>query len=223
MIDRPDVDPASVREELLTLEHANRRFGVYQMTLDSLQRFLARLAVVELRILDFGTGHADIPRALIAWARQRRLPITVTAVDGNPTVLRSARESCRDWPEIQLVQQDLRSLPYPAESFDVVLCSLALHHFTEEDAVGILGRMQEMARIGYILNDLRRNYSAILLTRLLLPVFSKSLIVRQDGSQSSRAAFTVGELRSMASRAGLRNFIIRRHQGVFRMALEGRK
>jgi ubiquinone/menaquinone biosynthesis C-methylase UbiE len=176
-----------------------------------------------LRVLDLATGAADVPRAIVAWARKSGTRIQVTAVDGNEEVLRSAREWCRDWPEIHLERCDLLEIPYERESFDIVLCSLALHHFTDENAVRILRKMNEIARIGFALNDLQRNWLTIWTSELLARTVMRSPIVRNDGPQSFRAAFTVRELRGMAEEAGMKNFRVKRHQGIFRMVLSGRK
>src|SRR5205807_4284658 len=176
--------------------------------------------LASLSILDLATGAADIPRALAAVFRARQQPVTITAVDCNPAVLLIAEESCRDWPEIRLEQHNLLSLPYASESYDLVMCSLALHHFGAEEAVTILRRMQELARLGYVVSDLRRNWLAIWVTELLSHTVIRSPIARHDALQSCRAAFTVGELRAMAQRAGLGKFRIKVAQAFFRMVLE---
>jgi ubiquinone/menaquinone biosynthesis C-methylase UbiE len=212
-----------LREELEMLEQANRRLGGHRLVLQCVERLLTPLPPNPLSVLDLATGAADIPRAIAAWLRQRRLPVAITAVDLNPEVLGIARKACDGWPEIRLEQYDLLDLPYPADSFDVVLCSLALHHFAAADAVRILGRMQELAKVGYLVNDLRRNWLSIWTTELVAHTVIRSTIVRQDAPHSCRAAFTVPELRSMAEQAGLSNFTIKRHHGIFRMVLEGRK
>src|SRR5271156_4825308 len=133
LMDRPGISHTLLREELQILETVNRRWGAQELVLECVQRFLDSPRTTSLTILDLGTGAADIPRAIVAWARQRKLPVTITAVDGNSGVLEIAREACRDWPEIRLEQHDLRALPYAADSFDLVLCSLALHHFDSAD------------------------------------------------------------------------------------------
>jgi len=174
-------------------------------------------------VVDLATGAADIPRAIVAWARKNGTKIKVTAIDGNAEVLRSAREWCRDWPEIQLEQCNLLELHHPPKSFDIVLCSLALHHFTSPDAVKVLRRMNELARVGYVLNDLQRSWLTIWTAELLARTIMRSPIVRHDGPQSFRAAFTVNELRSMTVEAGMKDFRVRRHQGIYRMVLSGKK
>jgi ubiquinone/menaquinone biosynthesis C-methylase UbiE len=148
--------------------------------------------------------------------------VEITAVDSNPEILRIARENTADWPEIRVEQQDLLALPYPAASFDVVLCSLALHHFSDADAVAILQSINHIARSGCIINDLRRNRIAIGLSKLMAHTIITNPIARFDAPASCERAFTIAEWRAMAARAGLQNFTIRRHR-FFRMALTGRK
>jgi len=222
LMDRPDVNKEWLREELEILQKINR-FGAHRLMLRYVSQLLGSTKVDILRVLDLATGAADIPRAIVAWAREKRMRVRVTAVDRNDEVLRSAREWCRDWPEIQLERCDLLELPYGRESFDIVLCSLALHHFKTDDAVRILRRMNEIARVGYAVNDLQRSWLTIWTAELLALTIMRSPIVRQDGPQSFRAAFTVRELLGMAAQAGMKNFHVRRHQGIYRMVLTGKK
>ncbi|HVU26406.1 MAG TPA: methyltransferase domain-containing protein [Verrucomicrobiae bacterium] len=223
LIDRPDTGQMLLREELRILEKANRRLGGHHLMLQCVERLIGVSEIKSLNVLDLATGAADIPRTIVDWARKRQLPITITAVDNNSEILSIARESCRDWPEIRLEQHDLRALPYAPESFDLVLCSLALHHFDLADAVAILRRIQELACVGYIVNDLRRNWFCIWVTNLLTPFLTKSSAFRRDAAQSCRAAFTVRELRSLAEQAELNHFQIRRQHLFFHVTLEGLK
>ncbi len=223
LMDRPGMTRAVLREELQALERCNRWLGGHDLVLRYVRRFMRLTRVASLSILDMGTGAADIPRAIAGWARQRKLPVMITAVDGNSEVLQLAGQWCHGWPEIRLEQHDLRALPYSAESFDLVLCSTTLHHFESADAVTVLQSMHKLARRGYVVNDLCRNWLAICTTELFVRTLFCSPVVRHDAVQSFRAAFTVRELRAMAERAEMRHFQIIRHHAVFRMILEGRK
>lgn len=223
LLDRPGMDPALLDHELQTLESFNRRMGGHALALRYVKRFVRAIKPVSLSILDLGTGAADIPRAIAAWARQRGLPVEITAVDGNAKILEIARSSCAAWPEIRFEQHDLRNLQIAENSFDLVVCSLTLHHFDAADAVTVLRNIRAIARRGYFVNDLRRNWPAIWSTELFVRGMVRNEAFGHDAIKSCRAAFTPGELREMAAQAGLTHFKIHRHQVFFRMVLEGRK
>jgi SAM-dependent methyltransferase len=220
-LDRPDMEPALVQEEFELLADTNRRFDGHGIVLRHVQRFIDVTAPRSWHILDLGTGSADIPRAIATWAREAGVAVTIVGVDSNPIGVRLATAASADWPEIRIEQQDMLGLPYETRSFDLVICSLALHHLADEDAVRVLRRMQELARVGFIVNDVRRNWLSIWATELLARTVIQSTIARNDAPQSTRAAFTPRELDALARRAGLVNYRISRHHGIFRMVLEG--
>ena len=222
MMDRRGNDPELLRADLHTLESINRFLGGRRLALWYLDMFLKAAPMSSLTILDLATGGADIPRTVVQWARRRNVRVEITAVDGNPEILRIAREQCAAWPEIHIEQHDLRALPYPTASFDVVLCSLTLHHFVETDVVAILRRIHDIARVGYIVNDLRRNRIAICLGKLMARTIITNPIARFDAPASCERAFTVAELRTLATQAGMGTAAIHRHR-FFRLALVGRK
>lgn len=220
-MDRPGQDPLLLRADLAVLERINRHLGGHSIALRHLSEFYATTGARnpdgELSVLDLGTGGADVPRAIAG-----RFRAAITAVDANPDILQIARERSAGYPNIRFEQHDLRALPYPPGSFDVVLCSLVLHHFGEDDAVAILRRIHEIARVGYIVNDLRRSRVAIWLSQLMARTVITNPIAQFDAPASCERAFTVAELRALAERAGLEQFEIHRHR-MFRMVLVGRK
>ncbi len=222
VMDRLGNDATLLRADLRVLDYINRFLGGHRIALDYLDELLDTVPMNHVTILDLATGGADVPRAIVQWARQKRIGVEITAVDRNPEILTIAREQCAGWPEIRIEQHDLLALPYAAASFDVVTCSLTLHHFTRANAVAILERIDDIARVGYIVSDLRRNRIAIGLSKLMARTIIRNPIARFDAPASCERAFSVADLRAMAARAGLDNFTIRR-QRFFRMAMAGRR
>jgi SAM-dependent methyltransferase len=220
IMDRRGNDAALLRADLGVLDYINRFLGGHRIPLDYLDELLDTVPMNPLRILDLATGGADVPRAIARWARQRHVAVEITAVDANPEIVTIAREQCAAWPEIRIEQQDLLALPYAPASFDVVLCSLALHHFSEANVVAILRRIHDIARVGYVINDLRRNRVAIGVSKLMARTIIRNPIARFDAPASCERAFSITELRAMAAGAGLSGFIIRRRR-FFRMAMAG--
>lgn len=78
---------------LADIRKVNRFLGDYRATLkyfSSLVPADAGPLAGAIRVLDVACGSADIPVALVAWARRQGIHITVTAVDNHPIAVREA-------------------------------------------------------------------------------------------------------------------------------------
>jgi ubiquinone/menaquinone biosynthesis C-methylase UbiE len=170
-----------------------------------------------LRVLDVATGGADLPREVARVLRGRGVRAIILAIDFNPITLACARERSRAVPELRFARGDARRLPLRTASVDVVLGSLVLHHFGEEEAVVVLREMARVARRALIINDLRRSPTALLLIWLITR-FCRNRMTRYDGPLSVRRAFTPAELRRLAAAAGLDGARVMR-QPFYRQAL----
>jgi ubiquinone/menaquinone biosynthesis C-methylase UbiE len=220
-MDRPGADPEILSEDLRNLRVINRLFG----GLSAVQRSIIPLFHAmekgrEVRILDLATGSADHPIALANLARARGDVIHITAVDKNPHMVEIARERTAGYSNIIIEQQDLLSLPYPSQSFDIVLCSLAIHHFSRGEVVRILQTMNKISRTGYIVNDLNRSWIGAWTAWLYTHSTTRNPMTLHDSHISVLRAFTPDELRSMAEEATLRRYRIST-QPFFRLILVG--
>ncbi len=223
MVDLPDADPTLLREEMHNLRKINRRFG----GISPVRREIAALASGvdpsrPVTILDLATGSADIPVALIEYFRSTGRPVTITAVDRNEVALEEASRHAAGSPGITFVRGNILELGYPDGAFDIVLCSLALHHFGNADAVTIIREMKRLARAGFVLADLRRSYAALCGAWLYTRLTTRNIMTLTDAIASVRAAFTEAELRDLLLRAGVGDAAIRRAPG-FRLVATHRK
>src|SRR6185295_307191 len=109
----------------------------------------------------------------------------------------------------------------PSE-YDVVMCSLFLHHLSTEEGRGLLYRMRCAARQMVLVSDLVRSAWGLRLATVVPRLFTRSRVVHEDAVRSIRAAFTPDELRELAGEAGLEGAVVapRRHQ---RMLLTWRR
>ena len=154
-------------------------------------------------MLDLATGCADIPLAIARWADRRGLPLTIIASDADPSILALAAQQIAGHPDITLARYDARAVPLPDKSFDIVLCSLSLHHFSPDDAVQVLREMNRLARIGFILNDLRRGRLGYAAAWLAARLTTRNRLTRNDAPLSVRRAYTPAELAELLRRAGI--------------------
>jgi hypothetical protein len=98
---------------------------------------------------------------------------------------------------------DARCLPFGDLSFDVVMCSLALHHQVPDDALAMLREMRRVARRGVVVNDIVRCWRGYWGAWLLSRTLSRNPLTRHDGPLSVRRAYTRPEMLALAAEAGL--------------------
>ncbi len=218
-----DLSPESYTIEehdggLRELRLVNRYLGDVHVILKHLSTIAAGSGRDKLTVLDVGTGSADIPAAIAGRARKTGLEVFITAVDVNPQAIRIARNMIGEDPMIKFAVADGLELPFRDNSFDLVLCSKTLHHFTAKEAVRLIQGISRIARQGCIIMDLRRSWVAYALIFALTRLFSRNRITRFDGPLSVLRAFTPGELASLASCAGASRFKISR-EPFWRMAI----
>jgi SAM-dependent methyltransferase len=221
LIDLPGTDSREMAQTLRDLAWINRYLGGTRVVLRELPPLLEGLPP-PVRILDVATGFADIPRAIVRWARGRGLAVEVEAVDRGPQVLELAREACAGHPQIRLREGDALDLPYPDGSFDVALASLVLHHMEGDAPARLLGELHRVARRGVLVNDLRRGRWPHAVTWACLHAVSRNRLIRNDGPLSIRRGFLERDLLDLARAAGWKEAQARRHP-FFRLALVGRK
>ena len=173
-----------------------------------------------ITLLDVAAGSADVPAALVEWGKSRGIGIKVTAVDVNEYVVRHAREWTDGKGAFDFVAADALALPFKERSFDFVLCSLTLHHFREDEARGLLLGIARTARVGYLVDDLRRHLVPFFLIYLITRLLTGNRLTRCDGPLSVLKAYTREELSRLARSAGLSDFRTLRHRW-WRMALVG--
>jgi 2-polyprenyl-3-methyl-5-hydroxy-6-metoxy-1,4-benzoquinol methylase len=220
LMDEPGRPPSELAHALSDLRGVNRWLGGTRVVLRHLSRLVERYPRASWRILDIGTGSADIPLSIVRWAKGRGIGIEIVATDNHPTTLELARRHTAETREITIESADALRLPYADGSFDVALCSTALHHFdSETDVVRVLREMDRVSRIGFIVNDLARSRAALAGARLLAAtVWRRHVLTRHDGPLSVRRAFTPAELRAFAASAGLSGARVHAHV-PFRVAL----
>jgi 2-polyprenyl-3-methyl-5-hydroxy-6-metoxy-1,4-benzoquinol methylase len=201
--------------DLVNLQSLNRRFGAHRLVLDYLEPVLARRQ--PLQIVDLGTGAADIPRVVVARARELGCPVLVTAVDRQQPTLTIAEKFSAGFPEIRFVAADFLTFA-EGTLYDVVLCNLVLHHLDETDAIRLLRRCRELSKGAALVTDLRRSRLAQAGIFAVTELFYREPMTRHDARLSAERAFSFPELRKLAVAAGWWGFRHRRAP-FFRQAL----
>ena len=190
---------ADVEDNLDEMWRLNRWLGgVRALTRHLYPRLLAVPGPAS--VLDLGTGAAQFPAAIAAWARRQRTTVNVFGLDWAARNLAVAR--WRSQP-VGLLQADAQRPPLAAGAVDFVISSLFLHHFTPEAVIALLRTGYATARRSLIMTDLVRGVLPGLAFRLVQPALARHPFTRHDGQLSIRRAYTPAELRALAAAAGL--------------------
>ena len=203
-------DPGVSRRELDVSFRFIRRINRFLGGTAALREFLAREAAGwdrsrPIRLLDLGTGAADIPLAIGEWATGRGFRVESVGLDDHPGCLAVAREATAGRGDVVIVAGDARSALdlFGPRSFDYVHAGMFLHHLGDEDVVRVLRIMAQVATRSIVWNDLWRSPTSRIGIHLLTLFSADS--VRFDARLSVEKGFTRAEAMDLAARAGLRH------------------
>jgi SAM-dependent methyltransferase len=203
LMDRPQPVSEELETDLLNLVSLNRYFGSHRLVRSFLRQWIA--PGQPYRILDLATGAGDIPRLIADWARERDISVRIDAVDANPSTLEIAGKHSAGYPEIEFVRDDVLTYDSPL-TYDLVCCSLALHHFSREDATRLLRRCRALSHRFVLVADLERCAATLASVYAVTALIYREPMTQFDGRLSARRAFSFAELQALAEEAGWKDF-----------------
>ena len=131
--------------------------------------------------------------------------VQIDALDQQPATLEVAKKLSATYPSISFIEGNILEWDAP-DPYDIVLCTLALHHFSEDDAVRVLRKCSELSRKFVLVSDLRRGWAGTIGVHLLTATIFREPMTRFDARLSIARAFSLSELAQLAQRAGWKNF-----------------
>ena len=209
MMDDPALDEAEHARALRGLRFLNRISGTAAALWRSIRPLAAAPGHGAVRVLDIATGSGDIPLMLARMAHRDGLSLSIEACDASERAVRIAELNASKAGEtVRFFRLDAVQDRIPGE-YDVVMCSLFLHHLEAEHVVEVLYKMRSAARRLLLVSDLNRTRAGYLLAWAATRLFTRSPVVRTDALLSVRAAFEIEEMELLAEEAGLRGAKIR--------------
>lgn len=202
-MDDPSLDGRRHMAALDGLSRINRITRSAAQVWSAITPLLDEPSAPPLRVLDIATGGGDLPIALWRRAHKQGIQLSAAGCDISQRALDRARErSLRAGAQVEFLMIDALQNDLPA-GFDVVTCSLFLHHFDPTQARVVLEKMRLAARRMVVVCDLRRTARGHALAWAGARALSRSDVVHTDAALSARAAYTIDELRTIADAAGL--------------------
>jgi 2-polyprenyl-3-methyl-5-hydroxy-6-metoxy-1,4-benzoquinol methylase len=211
LMDDPTLDPALHRDALAGLRRINRVSGSSRVLWSEIARLLPGVESRPLRVLDIGCGGGDVVAGLARRFSDGQA-VVLDGCDLSPFAVRTATAyaSRLGLSGVRFFEHDVLRDEIP-ETYDVVTCSLFLHHFNDADAGTLMRRMIAAARQMVLIDDLCRTRLGYLLAWVGCRVLSRSPVVHHDGPVSVARAFNPAEIRKLASEAGLNDVRIQLH------------
>ena len=201
------MEGALFRDTLDKLEIINRFLGGNSVTINGLKNLLKNQSKNKtITIVDLGCGNGDILRDVAKFGRKNNYSFNLIGIDANLAAIEYAKELSKEYSELSFKTIDILSEDFKKQSYDVVLCTLFLHHFKNEELISFLKTTTNKATIGVVVNDLHRHKLAYYLFKLI-GFFIKNKMVRQDGLTSVLRAFKREDLENIPVTVGTQKLL----------------
>ncbi|NTV61709.1 MAG: class I SAM-dependent methyltransferase [Chlorobiaceae bacterium] len=202
--DRELMDGESVGENekldvIRALDRQNAAMQVYPMILDIVLPLVCEAAAEsgkkEVRVLELAGGTGGFALALAAETRRQGLPVRVTCSDIVPAYIGEGKKRAAQLQlPVEFVLLDaLDPLGFGSETFDIVMVSQSLHHFTPGQLAVMIARSARHASGAFVGID---GYRSLLLAAGVPLVAALQLIpsFALDGLTSARKFYSETEL-----------------------------
>lgn len=176
------------------LKRVNKLLGGNAITINGLKKLLANKQNEQITIVDVGCGDGELLRQCAKFTRKKGWDCLFIGIDANNHILKTAKERSKAFPEISYKVINVLSPDIEEISADIFLCTLFLHHFTNQQISQVLNNLLGQAKIGVVVNDLERSKIAFTLFKLFSAIFIKTRIAKHDGLVSVARGFKKNEL-----------------------------
>jgi 2-polyprenyl-3-methyl-5-hydroxy-6-metoxy-1,4-benzoquinol methylase len=199
------MDDFSIKGDILhntldTLASINKWLGGNNITMNSLRKMLKGYSkTAPIIIIDLGCGGGDILRRISSYGKKEGYTFKLIGVDANKEAITYARHLSKKYNDISFIDCDIFSEEFETLEYDLVLSTLFLHHFKEEQITNVLHTLKNKAKLGIIVNDLHRHSMAYYLFKLVCLTIKNRMII-DDGLTSILRGFKREELTSFSNK-----------------------
>ena len=189
-------------ETLLTdLKNVNKWLGGNEITISGISKLLNDTSTKEtITILDVGCGDGELLRVVSEYVVKRGFKVIGIGMDFNEHILNEARIRSEKFPNLSYIKKDVFTENLEDSTYDIALCTLFLHHFSNDKIVELLTKLTNSAQVGVVVNDLQRSRLAFNLFKIVGGLLLKTKIARHDGLVSIARGFRRKDLQELSRR-----------------------
>lgn len=190
-----------LEKTLQDLDNINKFLGGNTITINGVKELLKNCTKGSpIVIADIGCGSGTILRKIAEWGRKKGLNLKLLGIDANIHAIELAKQKSTQFPEIDFEALNIFSEEFQKKEFDIILCTLTLHHFKNPEIISLLNSLYKQVRIGIVINDLQRSKKAYYLFQAFCKVFINNEIARLDGLTSILRSFKKKDLRGLSTK-----------------------
>lgn len=199
-----------LRDALDKIASINQLLGGNALTLKGVEKLLKSTpSEKEIVIVDVGCGNGDMLRSLADFGKKNNFKFRLIGIDANAFTINHAQNLSKNFSNISYECLDIFSPSFVEIKCDIVLCTLTLHHFKDQEIERLLAVFYEQARLGVVINDLHRTAVAYRLFQALCFVFQLNAMSREDGLTSILRGFKKEDLEEFSKKLNFKNDTIR--------------
>lgn len=199
-----------LRDALDKIASINKLLGGNKVTLDGVKTLLKGVDKARpITMLDVGCGNGDMLRTLADFANENGWNFRLYGIDANAFTIKHAQSLSNQYPNISYHCEDIFKENLPLANFDIILCTLTLHHFKDQEILSLLSFFHSQSRLGLVINDLHRSKLAYYLFTALCFVFGLNDMSREDGLVSILRGFKRADLQNYSEQLQFRKVTIR--------------
>lgn len=194
------MDDFELQGEILTdsldnIADINKLLGGNKVTLQGIEVLLKnKMPSGKVKITDVGCGNGAMLRMLADYAKKNSLVFELIGIDANKATIEHARSLSSGYPNISYQCSDIFDENQWEEKCDIMLFTLTLHHFADQEIIDLLQNLKKTVRMGIVVNDLERSALAYRLFTALSYVFKLNDMSREDGLVSILRGFKKADL-----------------------------
>ncbi|SDS39004.1 methyltransferase domain-containing protein [Christiangramia echinicola] len=210
IMDDFDLQGEELGRTLNDLDNINSWLGGNKITIKGVEKLLQKGSPKNtISIADIGCGNGAILRKLADWGRKNGYNLELVGIDANTHAIAIGEDLSAEYSEISFRSLNIFSEEFRKLEFDIILCTLTLHHFKDLEIINLLKQLYVQSNKGVIINDLHRSSTAYILFKAFCGVFVDNEIARKDGLISILRGFKKADLNRYKEQILAKNHSIR--------------
>jgi 2-polyprenyl-3-methyl-5-hydroxy-6-metoxy-1,4-benzoquinol methylase len=187
----------------------NQLLGGNRLTLEGVKTLLKGIDKNSvITIVDVGCGNGDMLRYIADYGIDHDYNFNLIGIDANAFTVKHAENLSVNYTNIEYRCIDIFNKEFNELTYDIVLCTLTLHHFKEDEIIMLVKQFYKNSTIGIVINDLHRSLISYRLFQVVCFVFRLNKMSREDGLVSILRGFKKQELEVFSKKLDLKKYKI---------------